>query len=259
MNNTVLKTYDILKLVSRHKEGLTLSQIMAALSLPKSTAFNLVKTLESVGMLRHSDHAVTRYLLGLESLKIGLSFLSGSSLDAVARPILSKLCHDTKETTCLSVRSGPSDLVYVMQFLSDAEYQSKYSIGDVRSFLSLAMGKAMLSVMDEEEVRSVITPDMFSDCSVRSITDMDSLLGYLRLARRRGYAVDETAENVRFATPVAAPVLDANNQLAAAISLVVMQEPGVKERIEVMGKKVHKAALDISRGLGFMGRDLYDC
>lgn len=257
MNNTVIKTYDILKLVAQHKKGLTLAQIVKSLELPKSTVFNIVHTLESLGMLQLTDDAIPVYQLGIESLKIGLAYLSGSSLDAAARPVLSRLCHEANETAFLSVRSGTSDLVYVMKFLSDSEYQTKYSIGDVRPLLSLAMGKAMLSAMSDDEVRTIITPEMFSTCSIPSITDIDSLLEYLHETRRIGYAIDATDENVHFASPVAAPVLDINNNLVGAISIVIMHDPGNKDRVQALGKMVNAAALEISRGMGYMRSDLF--
>ena len=257
MNNTVIKSYDILKLISQHSDGLTLSQIVKALELPKSSVFNIVHTLEELGMLRITEGPVPAYQIGIETLKLGLSYLSGSSLDTVARPILSKLCHDTNETTFLSVRSGKADLVYVMKFLSDSEYQTKYSVGDVRPFLSLAMGKAMLAAMSDQEIRSVITPDMFSSCSIPSITDMDSLLQYIHHTRRLGYALDATDENAYFASPVAAPVLDINNDVVGAISIVIMKEPTDKERVHTLGQRVNAAALEISRGLGYLRGALY--
>jgi len=257
MNNTVFKTYEILKLVAQHKNGLTLAQIVKALELPKSTVFNIVHSLEELGMLQLTGGAVPVYQLGIESLKIGFAYLSGSSLDAVARPVLSKLCHETNETTFLSVRSGASDLVYVMKFLSDAEYQTKYSIGDVRPLLSLAMGKAMLSAMSDDEVRAIITPELLASCSIPSITDIASLLDYLHETRRLGYAIDATDENDHFACPVAAPILDFNNHLAGAISIVIMHDLGNKDRVQSLGKRVNAAAMDISRGLGYMGSSLF--
>lgn len=257
MNNTVIKTYEILKLIAQRKDGLTLAQIVKYLELPKSTTFNIVHTLEALGMLRLSGDTVPVYQLGIESLKIGLAYLNGSSLDAAARPVLSRLCHEANETTFLSVRSGTSDLVYVMKFLSDSEYQTKYSIGDVRPLLSLAMGKAMLSAMTDEEVRAIITPEMFSTCSIPSIADIDSLLDYLHKTRKLGYAIDATDENVHFASPVAAPILDVNSNLIGAISIVIMRDPGNADRIQKLGKMVNSAALEISRSMGYVGSDLF--
>lgn len=257
MNNTVSKTYDILKLISRHRDGLTLAQIVKALQLPKSTAFNIVHSLEELGMLQQTGGASPSYQLGLESLKIGLAYLSGSTLDSAARPVLSRLCHETGETAFLSVPSGRTDLVYVMKFLSDAEYQTKYSVGDVRPMLSLAMGKAMLSTMTDDEIRTIITPDMFAACSIPSITDIDSLLEYIHTTRRIGYAIYATDENRHFASPVAAPVLDMNGALAGAISIVIMHDPNNEDRIQALGEMVNAAALEISRALGYMHSGLY--
>ena len=261
MNHTVVKSFEILKLVSRHKEGLTLAQIVKALGLPKSTVFNIVHTLEDLEMLQQAGVSPPVYRLGIESLKIGLAYLSGSSLDTVARPVLSKLCHDTNETTFMSVRSGPADLVYVMKFLSDSEYQTTYSVGDVRPLLSLAMGKAMLSVLPEEEVRAIITPEMFSTCSIPTITDLNSLLEYLHTTQQIGYALDATAENAHFASQIAAPVLDIDGNRAGAISLVIMHEPNNLERVHRLGKMVNAAALEISKGMGYLRSSLYaaDC
>lgn len=257
MNNTVVKSFEILKLVSRHKEGLTLTQIVKALDLPKSTVFNIAHTLEDLGMLQQTGSSPPVYRLGIESLKIGLAYLSGSSLDTVARPVLSRLCHDTNETAFMSVRSGTTDLVYVMKFLSDSEYQTTYSVGDVRPLLSLAMGKAMLSAMPDAEIREIITPEMFSSCSIPTITNIDSLLEYIHNTRRIGYALDATAENAHFASPVAAPVLNIDGKLAGAISLVIMHDPNDPERIHSLGKKVNAAALEISRGMGYLHSSLY--
>lgn len=257
MNNTVSKSYEILKLISQHSEGLTLAQIVKALELPKSSVFSIVHSLQELGMLRVAQGPVPIYQIGIETLKLGLSYLSGSSLDTVARPILSKLCHDTNETAFLSVPSGQTDIVYVMKFLSDSEYQTKYSVGDVRPFLSLAMGKAILSAMPDQQIRTIITSEQFASCSIPSITDMESLLDYVHHTRQLGYAVDATDENAHFASPVAAPVLDISSTPVAAISLVIMKDPADKARVHALGQRVNAAALEISRGLGYLQESLY--
>ena len=55
----------------------------------------------------------------------------------------------------MAVRCGMTDLVYIMKFISDSEFQTVYSVGDVRPMLSLGMGKAMLSAMTDEEIRTL--------------------------------------------------------------------------------------------------------
>lgn len=257
MNNTVIKTIEILKLVAAHPQGLTLAQIVSALDYPKSTVFNIVRTLESQEMLSMSGEVQPVYRLGIGALKIGVSYLNGTSLHAAARPVLSELCRETNETVFMSVRSGRRDLVYIMKYLSDAEFQTVCSIGTVRPLLSVAMGKAMLTAMPDEEIRAIMTPEAFAASSLSTITDLSSLMDFVRAARKTGYVVEATSENPHFASSVAAPVLDVNHTLAGAISIVAMHDPSDPDRIAALGKRVNAAALEISRGLGYLGDTLF--
>ncbi len=257
MNNTVQKTHEILKLIAKNKDGLTLAQIVKALELPKSTVFNIVRSLVSLEMLRATEGPFPVYRLGIETFRIGLSYINGTSLDSAARPILSSLCHEINETVFMSIPSGKTELVYIMKYLSDSQYQTISSVGTVRPLLSIAMGKAMLSVMPDEEIIQTIPEEMFTECSVPSITDYDSLLEFIHCARRQGYVSENTAENPQFASPVAAPVLDMNSKLVGAISIVIMRDPNNPERIRELGRRVNAAALAISREMGYLKEDLF--
>ena len=257
MNNTVIKTTKILKLIARNSQGLTLAQIVRELGYPKSTVFNIIHTLQEEGMLSTTGELVPVYRLGVEALQVGLSYLRQTSLDAAARPVLSRLCSQTNETVFLSVRSGSADLVYVMKYLSDSESQTVSSIGTVRPLLSVAMGKAMLCALSDAQVAAEVTPAMLSACSLPELRNMDSLLAWLREARKAGFVTEDTSENPHYATTVAAPVLEVGGQLAGAVSVVIMHDPRDSGRIRAMGEMVKAAAMEISRGLGYSGENLY--
>lgn len=256
MNNTVIKTVEILKLISANEDGMTLSQIVKDLALPKTTVFNILHTLVAMDMLSMVDGPIPVYRLGIESLKVGLSYLNSNSLDSAARPILSRLSLETNETTFMSVRSGEANAIYVMKCMSGSDYQTVYSVGAVRNMLSIAMGKAMLATMSDEEVRSIIQPEMFLVCNLASIYDMDTLLDFLHKTRELGYVVDATSENPMFASSAAAPIRNLDGELVAAISIVIMHDPTNMARVHELGKKTAAAALEISRALGFTGESV---
>lgn len=258
MNNTVIKSIEILKLIADHPEGMTLAQIVKALTLPKSTAYNIVRTLVEQEMLRDWGEKQPLYRLGLGALKIGLSYLSGTTLDAAARPVLSRLCSETGETVFMSVRRGKTDLVYIMKYHAETEYQTVCSIGSVRSFLTVAMGKAMLATMEDAEIAEIVTQEMFAGCSIPSVRDTASLLAFVEQVRRQGYVMETTGENPQFASAVAAPVLDVNHQLAGAISILMMRDPYNSERAVQLGARVNEAALEISKGLGYLQESLFE-
>ncbi|MBQ2751441.1 MAG: hypothetical protein IJF25_02605, partial [Oscillospiraceae bacterium] len=149
------------------------------------------------------------------------------------------------------------DFVYIMKFLSDAEFQTAYSVGSVRHLLSTALGKAILAALPDDQALASVTPQMYSDCSIPDIYDSISLLSFLNNARRMGYVVDATSENSHAALPVAAPILDIDNQVVGSISIVARADRSPEERIKKLGKLIESAALRISNGLGYMKDDLY--
>lgn len=257
MNNTVLKTVEILNLLSNSSEGMTLTQISHSLSFPKSSVFDIVHTLLSKEIIEVSSEGEKSYRIGVESFKIGSSYLKHKTFDSVARPILSNLNSKTDETVYMALRSGKNDFVYVMKFKSDSEYQTIFSVGDVRHLLSAALGKAILAALPDETALDCVTEEMYEKSSIPDITDPASLIEYLHKARKDGYAVDATTENSAFACPVAAPILNIDEQVIGAISIVVMKNPTSGKRIQTLGKLVQDAAIEISKRLGYMREDLY--
>lgn len=257
MNNTILKAADVLRLLASHSSGMTLTEISSSLSIPKSSVFDIVHTLKHIGYLEVGSDRLHTYRLGLEAFRIGYAYLDGTSLDSVARPQLTELCHRSGETVFMAVRSGKSNFVYVMKFLSDSELQTVYSVGAVRHLLSAALGKAILAALPDDQVLDAVTEEMYRSCSIPSIHDPASLLAFLGDARKKGYVTDETSENSHSVIPVAAPVLDVDGRVLGAISIVAMTLHTSGDRLQTLGGMVRDTALNISHSLGYMGNDLY--
>ena len=257
MNNTLIRTTSILRLLAQHPQGLTITEICKTLGLAKSTVFDIVHTLETERYLEPSSSRPFAFRIGLDAFRIGHSYLEGTNLDSVARPILQDLNRTVNETVFLAMRSGPSHFVYTMKFLSDAEFQTIYSVGAVRHLLSTALGKAILAALPNNQVLNCVTPEMYTDCSIPAIYDETSLLAFLDMSRKQGYVVDDTSENSHPARPVAAPVLDANNQVIGSISIVAMTAHASDDRVRELGLLAQSTALQISNGLGYMKSSLY--
>jgi len=257
MNNTIIRTTSVLRLLAQHPDGLTITEICKSLGLAKSTVFDIVHTLEAEKYLEPSPSRPFAFRIGLDAFRIGYAYLQGANLDSVARPILQELNRMVNETIFLAIRSGPSHFVYTMKFLSDAEFQTIYSVGAVRHLLSTALGKAILAALPNDQALICVTPEMYADCSIPAIYDEASLLTFLDMSRKQGYVIDDTSENSHPARPVAAPLLDANNQVIGSISIVAMTAHTSDERVQELGRLAQSTALRISKGLGYMKDDLY--
>ena len=52
LNRTTLRSVEILKLVSKRPDGITLDELCDSLNLPKTSAYDIVTTLAETGMIR---------------------------------------------------------------------------------------------------------------------------------------------------------------------------------------------------------------
>lgn len=257
MNNTISKGVLIVKLLSANAEGLSITEISKTLDLPKSTVFDIVHTLEEYKILEPSRERPFAYQIGLELFRLGYSYMNKTSLDSVARPILEHLSQDINETVFMALRSGKNNIVYIMKFLSNSELQTISAVGSVRHLLSVALGKAILAALPDNEALDSVTDEMYRTCSIPEIYDRESLISFLDIVRERGYVIDSTAENSHFVRPVAAPILDLDNHVLGAVSIVAISEFKTEAQIHEYGKAIEKAALEISHRLGYQCNDLY--
>ncbi len=74
LNRTTLRTVEILKLVSKKPDGITLDEICAKLDMPKTSAYDIVTTLVQTGMIHVAREQKQRYTIGLTAYRIGINY-----------------------------------------------------------------------------------------------------------------------------------------------------------------------------------------
>ncbi len=256
MNHTAEKVIAILKLVSNNQNGMNITEISQSLHIPKSSTFDIVHTLLANGFLSVASEPLHTYRLGLESFCVGYAYLKNLDICEIARPILSKLRDETGDTVFLAVRND-SQVAYLLKLISDSPLQTTSVVGSVKDLMVTGLGKAIISAMKDEEALSIVTDEMIKGCNNSLIHDRDSLIKYMNNARICGYAVDNGEENSSLISCVAAPIFNSENKVIAAISNVTFSENMPEERQAILGKKINVAAMEISRGLGYLGESLF--
>ena len=83
-------------------EGVGLTEISRATLLNKTTTFNLIASLVTLGFLEQ-DEQTRFYRLGLRNLELGRTVQRRLHIAPLARPILVDLCKRTNETVNLGV------------------------------------------------------------------------------------------------------------------------------------------------------------
>ena len=69
LNRTLLRAIEILELLSRSKEGYTLTELSLIFDYPKSSVFDIIKTLVYKNMVvEENQTGITKYKIGLASV-----------------------------------------------------------------------------------------------------------------------------------------------------------------------------------------------
>jgi IclR family acetate operon transcriptional repressor len=232
----------------RYPRGVSLSQLVEASGLNKSTVLRLMAPLLERRIVVRSAEAGT-YRLGLRVVEWAETVLSETEIAQVASPHLQGLVERTGETAFLVVYES-GDVVYLAKVESPNLIRMSSNIGTRTAAHSTANGKAILAFLPSEEVER-LTARGLRAFTPRTITSPEALRAELAKVRARGYATDDQ-ENVADARCIGAPVFDRRGQVAGGISL---SGPAFRmdwDRVAALAPLVVATAQAISRDLGYV-------
>lgn len=214
--SSVSKALRILNCFTPEQCELTLAQISELLSIPKSTALNLIRTLEQCGYLTRQKNGQS-YRLGCKILELSYSFRQSLPIIQYSIPFLEEIQEYTKEIIYLT--SHVNGRVLYLEGIYPSRRIANYSIsGKSLPMHCTGCGKAMLAYLPDNELEEIISVYGLPRFTANTITDKDSLLKELALIRTRGYALDLEEE-----TPgvkcIAMPIRNASGYPCAAISI----------------------------------------
>jgi IclR family pca regulon transcriptional regulator len=243
----------VLSLFNRERSALTLTEIVEATGLNKSTTFRIVNTLDSSGYLER-DPDTRQYRPGLKVLQLGFTAISSLEFSQLARPYLRKLSETTGETTSLSVLDA-LEVIYVDRIRSRQIIVGiVLGIGSRIPAHCASMGKVILAHLPPQELARRLDQTPLTPCTSNSKIDRPAIEAELMQVRRQGYATNDEELEVGLRA-VAAPIWDHNNQVVAAINASGSVRTISNKRLlsEIMPQVCHTAEL-ISLALGYGGR-----
>jgi DNA-binding IclR family transcriptional regulator len=229
------------------EDGLGLSEISRATALNKTTAYNLIASLVTLGFLEQDGHS-KRYRLGLRNLELGRIVQQRLHISHLARPILADLCKKTNET----VNLGLPELLdlLVIDSLRGSQILHATSYPGWRSlYHCTALGKAMLSQLDEPMRQTVYRLSGLPRQTANTIIDIDTLEAKLARFREQGYALD-LEENELGVNGIGAPIVNGLGEVAAAISVCGPSNRLTEETMNQIAPSVIAAADSIIATLG---------
>jgi IclR family transcriptional regulator, KDG regulon repressor len=239
---SVKRTFEILKAVAFAKDGLGISELARDLGMAKSTVHGMTSALEDVGALVR-DSVTKRYTLGLTVFELGRAAYSQVDMNSLARPVMEDLMEKTQASVFLGAQNG--EHVTILEVVeSTSELKITSPVGTSIPLIAGAVGKVLLSRMDEEQALRFIRKKGITKFTINTITEPDSYLREIRLVRERGYATDDE-EYILGVRAVASPLLE-ESRLMGALWAVGFKSSLDEEGLKSLVAETRKAAEEIN-------------
>jgi DNA-binding IclR family transcriptional regulator len=216
---------------------LTLAELVRRTGLPRSTAHRMLGELASLRLL---ERTVGGYRLGGRLFELGMRASVERGLMEVAIPFMEDLYERTHETVHLGVREG-TEVVYVAKIGGHRQAQAPSRVGGRMPLYCTAIGKALLA-FGPPDLTDAVASSRLERRTPRTVVTPGVLRRQLATVRGRRLAYEHEESTVGISC-VAAPVLDPDEQVIAAVSVT---GPVTRFRPESAASAVRAAAAGIA-------------
>lgn len=249
LNRTLLRAIEILEILSKNRDGYTLAELSTLLESPKSSVFDIVKTLVYKNMIiEDNNKGITRYKVGLQTFLIGSSYLKNTDMVNLAKNDLIDLANKMNATTFMAILDDHK-VTYLYKYESENTIITTANIGSRKSVHSAALGKVMLAFSSDEVLSQTIKNTDFVAYTENTITSVEKYLEVLKDVRIKGYAVSDREDTMQ-QIAAAAPLFDQTGSVKGAISCVGFYESNIN--LDDLGEIVKGVAKQISTKMGYV-------
>jgi len=199
------KGFNVLELLARDKQGLTLSEIAAGIGLSLPEIFRIIVVMERRGWLRKS--AGDKYSVTPHVLHLAFRATSAEELSAIAIPQMRELCAASDQSCHLVIRNGDKGLVITRQ-QNPGPTGFHVRIGTEIDLKSTCSGHVLLAFAAEQRGSTHTPPAALEK----------SFAATLNAVRQRGYERMESARTLGV-TDISYPIFDMHGDILAALTV----------------------------------------
>jgi DNA-binding IclR family transcriptional regulator len=248
---SVDRALTVLQLLASDGE-LGVTEIARRLAVHKSTAFRLVATLESHGLVEQCDNS--RYRLGVGILRLAGATRGRLDLVQESRPYTTALAERVGETVNVVILAG-TETLYLDQVSGPSTLQTHNWTGARNPLHATANGRVLLAHLPAGDREALLALLLGEDGTLGALTahtlvDPDELRRRLTETVARGYAVsvDELEDGL---TAIAAPIRGSDGGVVASVSLSGPSFRLPPDRVQAVVADLVDAAAQISAGMGY--------
>ena len=210
------RVLDLLDFLHRHGRSIRIGDLARELKAPRSSTYEIVKTLSDAGLLEME--ADGRIFFGKALYFYGADYLREHDLVRRGRDEVDRLAAETGETSQLCM-IHENKYTVVHRRAGARPFGISSDIGTQVPLPWTASGRLLLSHLQPSEIRRIVRPEDLILPSGRTI-EFGDFVEAIEAARRDGFCITSGLVDA-YTHCIAAPVLDQNGHAAATLCFVV--------------------------------------
>lgn len=245
-SRAVGKAFELLEMVGRSENSLSLNSLAQNLQLTKSSTFRLLHTLESLHHVRRDEQGHYR---GVGAKSQAIEAVSLEGLRTAATEPLRMLNMEFRETISMATLMG--NHVEVVEVINSPHLVRMSNIvGRILPPHASSMGKAITAFQSAETRARLIESYGLTSFTPNTITDQRQLEESFEQIRATGVSYDDE-ENTLGGFCYGSPIIMTGNRVTAAISLSMPKARLPKEQADRQSviDRLHETAASIAKAL----------
>ncbi len=250
---SLVRGMNILQLLS-DRGPLTFEQIITQTKIPRSSVFRLLNTLETSRYIeRENSDGIDSWDLGLEIVILANSKVSQLNLTKRVRATLEDLAERTDLSVQLCVLYS-GKVMYIDHVKKEKPLSLYAEVGTQLPTNVCAPGMVLAAALERKKLDRLLKNEVLPKNTPNTPTDPKELRKILKKVARQGFAIDNQ-QNAMGIRCLAAPILDYNQCVIAALNITGSLSDISDERIPTLVEQVKAAAEKASERMGCIVSD----
>lgn len=181
--------FELLEFFAQRKSPATLTEISDYFGWPRSSTFNLIETLAQTGYL-HEPKLREGYYPTRRLLSVAKTISASEPLPEKLTEAVISLAQTTGETAILGAIAG-AEAIYLDVVESEQSIRYFAKVGQMVPMYTTAIGRALMSMMSDKEVATVLSKTDFREFADNTPTSAAEVHHLLMQARELGYSLND--------------------------------------------------------------------
>lgn len=210
----MMRVLELFFALTRHRKGLTLTQLSQELEVAKSTLLNSLRPLVHEGYLISDG---TLYRLGPSAFRFAASVMASFSMPELLETFVRTLAEQTHESVGFAIADWKSGrMIYIKAVPSPQPVVYAMVAGVSAPLYASAGGRVLLANAPAEMRETYLSRGNFRRLTERTETDPDMLRAKLAVIREQGYCMS-FGEMLDDTAAMAVPVLEGHGTVLGAL------------------------------------------